>query len=120
MTTVRWAGAPAFCGDSLQLPGQDTVVLVQRGWASRHFQDRTRLPEMPTPVGTVRLEGRLAPWPAKLYEFDAPAAPGAVRIRQNLDPQAYAAEIGRSLAPVSLLQIQAVGTDFSATGLRRP
>ncbi len=105
----QMGGRPGFyVVTPLQLHGQDTVVLVQRGWAPRHFQDRTRLPEVSTPTGAVRLEGRLAPWPAKLYEFDAPAAPGAVRIRQNLDPQAYAAEIGRSLAPVSLLQTQVV------------
>lgn len=111
----QMGGRPGFfVVTPLQLPGQDTVVLVQRGWAPRHFQDRTRLPEVDTPAGSVRLEGRLAPWPAKLYEFDAPAASGAVRIRQNLDPQAYATEVGRSLAPVSLLQ-----TDALADGLQR-
>lgn len=98
----------------LQLQGQETVVLVQRGWVPRHFQDRAQLPEVPTPAGLVRLEGRLAPWPGKLYEFDAPAATPAVRIRQNLDPQAYAVEMGRSLGWLSFLQ-----TDAAVDGLQR-
>ncbi len=50
----------------LQLSGQEGVVLVQRGWAPRNFQDRTQLPPVQTPEGVVRVEGRVAPAPSRL------------------------------------------------------
>jgi surfeit locus 1 family protein len=82
-------GRPGFyvATPLLLAPGQ--AVLVQRGWAPRDFQDRTRLPAVETPAGAVVVRGRLAPPPAKLYEFQsAPAG----RIRQNLDLAAFRAE----------------------------
>ena len=53
----------------LRLDGSERVVLVQRGWAPRDFQDRTRVPDVLTPQGPVRIEGRLAPPPAQLYQL---------------------------------------------------
>lgn len=87
------------------------VVLVQRGWAQRHFNDRAELPAVPTPAGTVEVTGRIAPPPSKLYEF-AGAAPGP--IRQNLDLAAFRAETGLPLVDVSVLQ-----TGDGADGLSR-
>jgi surfeit locus 1 family protein len=78
------------------------AVLVQRGWAPRDFNDRTRLPAIDTPAGEVVLRGRLAPPPAKLYEFQAGEA-GA--IRQNLDLAQFRAETGLELAPYSVQQL---------------
>jgi surfeit locus 1 family protein len=96
----------------LQLDGMPgSVVLVQRGWLQRNFSDRTALPELPTDGGVVQVEGRIAPPPAKLYEF---AAQPLGRIRQNLDLTAYARETGLPLADYSILQ-----TGRSADGLRR-
>lgn len=98
----------------LQLAGPDTqavpggpaaqapVVLVQRGWAPRDQADRTRLPPVETPTGEVLLEGRIAPPPAKLYDFD-PAARGP--IRQNLDWAAFRAETGLPLVAGSVQQL---------------
>lgn len=84
---------------ALQDTGQ--VILVQRGWVSRDFSDRTRLPEVITPAGLVRIEGRIAPPPSKLYEFKgADTGP----IRQNLDLAAFSLETGLPLLEVSLLQ----------------
>lgn len=85
----------------LALPGGD-AVLVQRGWVPRHASDRSRLPPVETPAGSVRLEGRLALTPSRLYEF-APAASGP--IRQNLDLAAFSAEIGVALRPYAVLQL---------------
>lgn len=79
----------------------DDVVLVQRGWLPRHPQDRERLAEVGTPDGVVRIEGRIAPAIARLYEFDA-AASG--RIRQNLELAAHARETGLPLRPLLVLQ----------------
>ncbi len=73
----------------LQLTGSDRVVLVQRGWVARDFLDRTRLPDLPTPVDEVAVVGRLAPPPSQLFELGA-GAQGA--IRQNVDLAQLAAE----------------------------
>jgi len=89
------------------------VVLVQRGWAPRDFQDRGRLPPVDTPGGEVALEGRIAGPPARLYEFAAAAHEGASRIRQNLDLAAYGAETGLSLLPLTVVQTGADGEGLS-------
>jgi surfeit locus 1 family protein len=87
----------------LQLEGDAGVVVVQRGWAQRNFVDRTRLPSLaPLETGTVEVQGRIAPPPAKLYDF-AGAEEGA--IRQNLDLPRFAQEVGRPLLPLSLQQL---------------
>ena len=70
------------------------VVLVQRGWVPRNFNDRQQLPAITTPSGEVTVMGRIAPAPSKLYDFDG-AATGA--IRQNLDLPALRAESGLAL-----------------------
>jgi len=80
----------------------DGAVLVQRGWVARDNDVRTRLPTLATPIGEIEVTGRIAPPPSRLYEFSS-AASGA--IRQNLDPSTYSREIGVTLLPVSVLQI---------------
>lgn len=87
VTPLQWAGG---------------AVLVQRGWAPRNFEDRAQLPVVPTSRATVEIEGEIAPPPARLFEFDA-AASGV--IRQNIDPEHFAREIGVPLAPVSVRQL---------------
>jgi surfeit locus 1 family protein len=86
----------------LRLQGTDLAVLVQRGWAPRNFLEREKLPPVTTPDGVVELQGRLAPPPAKLYDF-AGAAPGP--IRQNLDLAQFGAETGLPLLALSVQQI---------------
>jgi surfeit locus 1 family protein len=81
-----------------------SVLLVQRGWRARDFVERTRLAPLPSAAGQVRLSGRLARGPARLYQF-ADAQPGP--IRQNLDLSAYARETGLALRPLMLLQTSA-------------
>jgi surfeit locus 1 family protein len=97
----QWNGQPGFyVVTPLALPDGRAIV-VQRGWVPRDLRDRVRLPAVPTPAGTVEIEGRIAPPPGRLYEFDG-ASLGA--IRQNLVLDTYARETGLALAPVSLLQ----------------
>ncbi len=86
----------------LRLAGSDAAVLVQRGWIARDFQDRSRLAPVQTPAGEVTVTGRIAPAPAKLYEFDGP---GAGPIRQNLDIAAFRAETGLPLVDASVIQV---------------
>ena len=95
-------GKPGFFAMTpLKIEGTGAVVLVQRGWAQRSFTDRTALPELTTPVGVVELQGHLAPWPSRLYDFGgAETSP----IRQNLDLTAYRQETGLSLLEITLLQ----------------
>ena len=85
----------------LVLDGSSEVILVQRGWAQRNFTDRTRLPDISTPQGSVTLHGRIAPPPYKLYEFKGLEIG---RIRQNIDVSVFGKEIGMPLLGVSLLQ----------------
>jgi surfeit locus 1 family protein len=98
----------------LQLAGRAEAVVVQRGWVARDFVDRSRLPAVPTPPGELELAGRIAPPPARLYEFEAGEASP---IRQNLDLAAYARETGLVLLPLSLLQDDVPGA--AADGLQR-
>lgn len=80
-------------------PGQ--AVLVQRGWVPRDARDRTHLPVVTTPEQPVAINATLAPLPSKLFAL---GGPDTGVIRQNLDADAYAREIGLRLLPFSLLQ----------------
>ncbi len=95
----------------LRLEGSHAVVLVQRGWVPRNFEDRTRVPPVDTPAGPVRVLGRIAPAPSKLYDLGE-AGTGA--IRQNLDMAQFRVETGLALAAMSIQQ-----TGASADGLAR-
>ena len=100
----------------LQLQGNPAVVLVQRGWVARNFQERTALPSIATPAGPVQLQGRVAPPPSRLFEFagaDTPP-PGSSRIRQNLDLEAFRSETGLALTRLTVLQ-----TGAASEGLLR-
>ena len=103
----------------LQLDGRPGSVLVQRGWVPRDAQDRTRVPDVPTPAGLVEVVGHIAPPPSRLYEFTA-AASGV--IRQNLDLDGYTIETGLRLAPWSVQQADSPATmnDGLLRGWLRP
>lgn len=105
-------GVPGFYVlTPLRLQGRDDAILVQRGWVQRNFSRREALPPVQTPTGLVELRGRLAPPPAKLYEFDK-EEPGP--IRQNLDLTRFRAETGLPLLPYSVQQ-----TGAASEGLLR-
>ena len=89
----------------LQLVDSNAVVLVQRGWAPRNFQDRMQLPPVQTPDGTVQVAGRVALPPSRLYEFEGgDSAKGSSRIRQNLDLDQFRTETGLPLRTDITLQ----------------
>jgi surfeit locus 1 family protein len=96
------------------LLGDGSAVVVQRGWLPRDFEQRNRIAAVPTPDGEIVVEGRIAPPPARLYEF---SGGDAGRIRQNLDLDAYARETGLALRPLSVLL--ADSTASAGDGLRR-
>ena len=96
-------GKPGFhVVTPLRLEGSGIAVLVERGWAPRNFADRERLPPVQTPQGVVELHGRMAPPPAKLYEF---AGTPSGRIRQDLDLAQWRTETGLALLDVAVQQI---------------
>jgi surfeit locus 1 family protein len=88
----------------LQLKNDGRVILVQRGWVARDFQDRTRVPDVPTPTGIAEVSGRLAPPPSKIYDL---GDEGAGRIRQNVDIAATAHALQAELLQASLVQLDA-------------
>jgi len=75
------------------------VVLVQRGWVPRNFNDRTSLPSVSTPEGEVSINGHLAPWPSRMYDFGA-LEQGA--ILQTLEFDAYRQQTGLHLLGLSV------------------
>ena len=91
----------------LQLADRPDAVLIQRGWVPRDQRDRTLLPPVPAPTGEIEVEGHLSPPPSRLYDFG-----GAERglIRQNIDLEAFRAESGLRLAPLSVLQSDSSST----------
>ena len=103
-----------FVVTPLALDPGSGVVLVERGWAPRHFTSRTELPALTTPAGVVTVDGIVAPAPSRLFEF-ADAASGP--IRQNLDIASFARDTGLDLLPLSVLQLDAPGS--TADGLLR-
>jgi surfeit locus 1 family protein len=105
-------GRPGFfVVTPLRLEQGAGVLLVQRGWVPRDFEDRTRVPLIVTPAGPVEVQGRLAPPPSKLYEM---GAVGTGPIRQNLDLAGFRLETGLPLAGFSVQQ-----TSNAGEGLQR-
>lgn len=95
-------GRPGFfVVTPLRLEGQAGVLLVQRGWVPRDFEDRARVPAVVTPPGLVEIQGRLTLPPSKLYEM---GTVGQGLIRQNLDLASYRLETGLPLAGLTLQQ----------------
>lgn len=92
------------------------IVLVQRGWIARNFQDRTALQPVTTPAGSVQVQGVLAGPPARLYALgQEDVAPSQQpRIQQNLSLPAYAKATGLALWPLTVVQ-----TGAASEGLLR-
>ncbi len=94
-------GRPGFFVVTPLVLADGRAVLVQRGWLPRDINERTRIDDAAPPAGDVRIEGRIAPPPSRLFDFDGA---DAGRIRQNIDVEAFARETGLRLAPLSVLQ----------------
>ena len=92
------------------------AVTVQRGWTPRDAMERTRLPDLATPIAVVEVAGFVAAPPSRLFEFSGAAAASGP-IRQNLDLAEFARETGLLLHPLSILQ--ADGADNRGDGLLR-
>jgi surfeit locus 1 family protein len=95
----------------LRLEPQGQVLVVQRGWIPRNFEQREQLPDVQTPTGSVTVDGDIALAPSKLY---APGAPGEGSIRQNLDLEQYRGQTG---LPLEAFTVRESGPP--SQGLRR-
>lgn len=94
-------GRPGFFVVTPLLLEDGTAVLVQRGWQPRSMADRTAVVAPPTPSTPVAVQGRIAPPPARLYEF---SGEDAGLIRQNLDVESFGREWRLKLRPLTVLQ----------------
>jgi len=94
-----------------RLEGSEKVIVVQRGWAQRNFEQRETVPVVETPSGLVQIEGHIALAPSKLYE---PGLSATGLIRQNLDLQAFRSETGLPILNFTVRQ-----TGLPSQGLRR-
>jgi surfeit locus 1 family protein len=103
-------GRPGFVVVTpLKLSGGE-AVLVQRGWVARDMQERSRLPALPLPQGSVDVHGQLASVPGRLAALGAEAAASTAgpAIRQNIDVAQIAQKIKLPLLPLSVLQTGAL------------
>ncbi len=89
----------------LRLEGSHEVVLVNRGWAPRDPNERTRLPTIGVPTGLVDIDGIAVHELPRVYELGGPASGP---IRQNLDLKDAANEIGARVAPFVIQQMSAL------------
>ena len=119
--TGHWASAATVFLENRQMEGRPgfyvvtafrledgSAVAVQRGWEPRDPRDRTKALSPPVPEGLVRLSGRIAPPPARLYDLGEVAAGP---IRHNLDLSSWASETGLALRPLSVMQLGPDGPD---------
>lgn len=74
----------------LKLAGSDMHVLIARGWAKRDIADRTKVPPVRAPVGTVEIQGVVRRGPGHVLQLGTAEQihPGA--IVQNLDMAEFA------------------------------
>ena len=125
----RWLAVATVYLDNRQMAGRPGffvvtplvwaggAVAVQRGWVARDNDVRTRLPALDTPAGEVEVHGRIAPPPARLYEFSGTALGP---IRQNLVLADYARDTGITLLPLSVLQDDTPGAAPDGLSRRWP
>ena len=77
-----------------KIQGSDQHILVVRGWQPRNPVNRTQMPLLKTPVGTIQLEGVIRSSVDKVMQLGAKEVfkPGA--ILQNLDIPGGARQMG--------------------------
>ena len=85
----------------LQLLDGKGIVLVQRGWIPRNFQDRKQLQMVDTPMGEVLIEGVVSHWPSQRISLGS-SEEGL--IRQNPLFAEYQTLLGAHFASVTVRQ----------------
>ncbi|MFZ6749154.1 SURF1 family protein [Undibacterium sp. Ren11W] len=97
-----------------KIAGSDRYILVARGWQPRNPNNRTLMPSLNTPVGTINLDGVLRGSIDKVMQLGqaTPLVPGA--IVQNITAQDVAQQTGLKMFGLVLEQ-----TSVSVDGLLR-
>ena len=73
-----------------KLSGSEQSVLVLRGWFPRDAMDRERIPEIASPKGVIRIEGRVRASTGKLMQLGEAAVLQPGVIAQNVDVAEFA------------------------------
>lgn len=81
--------------------GGGPVLLVQRGWWPRAFDDRQRVPAWEDAPGAIELQGQVVPPPSRLYALGEDSTGP---IRQNVDLPALAQEWSLDVYPYFSVQ----------------
>ncbi len=91
------------------------LVLVQRGWIARNFEDRARLQPVPTPDTLVEVTGRVESNLSRTFAFaGSDEEKGSSPIRQNLDWREFQTETGMDVASFVVIE-----TGGPSEGLKR-
>jgi surfeit locus 1 family protein len=89
----------------MQLDGADVVVLVNRGWAPRNARERSELPPIGEPTGSITLEGLALSQVPRLLDLGGDPARGRLpAIWQNLDFEAFEQASGLRVARLIVQQ----------------
>ncbi|KRB92249.1 SURF1 family protein [Noviherbaspirillum sp. Root189] len=99
-------GVPGFYVlTPLKIAGSDMHVLVSRGWLKRDVADRTRIPPIATPKGTIEISGIVRNSSSRLLQLGEapPLQPNA--IVQNAEAQDVGRAAGLPIHPFVIEQL---------------
>lgn len=88
----------------MRIAGSDMHILVARGWVKRNVADRAKLPPIPTPAGTVEIEGTARHAPGHVMQLGKTEALRQGAIVQNVDASEFEKSAGLKMQPFVLEQ----------------
>ncbi len=88
-----------------KIAASNQYVLVARGWIPRNVADRTKVPAIATPDGTIEIEGVARQSIGHVMQLGAVDAPQPHAIVQNLDISSFAASSKLAMQPIFLEQL---------------
>jgi cytochrome oxidase assembly protein ShyY1 len=88
----------------LKIAGTNLHVLIARGWVPRDPSDRTKLPDITTPVGMMTVEGIIKRDPARIMQLGQANAIRPNAILQNLEVSEFASASGMTIQPILIEQ----------------
>jgi surfeit locus 1 family protein len=101
-----YQGVPGFyVMTPLKIAGSHHHVLVARGWVRRDFADRTKLPPLVTPAGTIEIEGVAKRNPGHVLQLGTPEPLRPNAIVQNIDIAEFAQASKLAMQPFVIEQL---------------
>lgn len=91
------------------IDGSARAVLVERGWLARDGAERTRLPDIATPAGSVTLIGVARASAGRVMQLGGAPVLARGAIVQNADIAEFATASGLSLLPLVIEQTAPAG-----------